>query len=238
MASKEIVWSVKILGIVGAILSGISLIIPWAGYDIDGSGLSIYTWGTSTYTSKLSLWDYFNIELFTASPITTEAILFGIFMIITLVFTLIAFIIGLTGFRHIGVRSSNSFLTAGIMGVIAMIMFVIGLSRLTSVSSGTSPIGYGIGFILIIISFILYFIGYGIQKALIPVPKTVPYQQPIYQQPPYQQQGYQQPTYQQPPPPQHPQQQQQQEPKAQFCPECGTKKLPGAKFCSKCGKTF
>ena len=250
MEKKEIKWTVKILGIVGGILSGVSLIVPWGGFDFIGSGVSIYPWGTSAYTKALTEWDFFNIEMFTSTPTTTEGILFGIFMILTFVFALIAFIIGILGFRHVGVRSSGSFITAGIMGVIAMIMFIIGISQLTSGNLGTYSIDYGIGFFLIIIGFILYFVAYGIQQALIPAPKTTVYQQPIYHQPGYQppavsqptyhQPAYhQQPTYQAPPQQQYPQQQQQQQPQQpQFCDECGTKILPGAKFCSKCGKTF
>lgn len=231
MEKKEITWTVKILGIVGGILSGVSLIIPWGGFEFLGSGVSIYPWGTSAYTKALSEWDFFNIELFTSTPTTTEGILFGIFMILTFVFALIAFIIGILGFRHVGVRYSNSFITAGIMGVIAMIMFIMGISQLTSGNLGTSSIDYGIGFFLIIIGFILYFIAFGIQQAMIPVPKAAVYQQPIYHQPGYQPPAYhQQPVHQAPP--------QQQEPQPQFCEECGTKMLPGAKFCSKCGKTF
>lgn len=249
MEKKEITWTVKILGIVGGILSGVSLIIPWGGFDFLGSGLSIYPWGTSAYTTALTEWDFFNIEIFTSTPTTTEGILFGIFMILTFIFALIAFIIGILGFRHVNVKYSNSFITAGIMGVIAMIMFIIGISQITSGNLGTSSIDYGIGFFLIIIGFILYFIAYGIQQALIPVPKTAPYQQPIYHQPGYQppvvqQHIYQQPAYQQQPTHQAPPQQHAQQPpeqqlqQPQFCDECGTKMLPGAKFCSKCGKTF
>ena len=115
------------------------------------------------------------------------------------------------------------------MGVVSMVLFIIGISQ----HPGLINLGYGAGFILIIIGFILYFIAYGMQKALIPVPKPVVYQQPYYQQP-----AYQQPAYQPPTPHQQPPQPQQQTPQQQFCPECGTKILPGAKFCSKCGKTF
>ncbi len=238
MASKEIIWIVKILGIIGAILSGISLLIPWGGIDIMGAGISVYPWGTSIYNPIAVEWDFFNIQTFTTTPITSEGILFGIFMIITFIFALIAFIFGITGVRHIGIKSSSSYLTAGIMGVIAMIMFIIGITQIQTEELSGYRIGYSAGFFLIIVGYILYFVAFGLQKTMIPIAKTTPYQQPIYQQPAYQQPIYQQQTYQQPAYQVPPHQFQQQAPQAQFCPECGTKILPGAKFCSKCGKTF
>ena len=238
MAKNEITWAVKILGIVGGILCGVSLIVPWGGFDFGGAGISIYPWGTSVYSPVISEWQIFNIESFTQSP-STETILFAIFMILTFVFALIAFIIGILGFRHIGVRYSNSFLIAGILAVVAMIMYIIGIGQINTSEMGGFGIGYGAGFFLIIVGFILFFVAYGLQKALIPMAKpTVTYQQPMYQQQGYQQPAYHQPVYQQPPPQPAYQQPAQQASQDTFCPECGTKVLPGAKFCSKCGKTF
>jgi hypothetical protein len=233
MEKKEITWTVKILGIIGGALSGISLILPWASYSIT----NIYPWALS----ELNIWDYFFIKTMSVGPIQSYNIIFGIFMILTFVFALIAFIVGILGFRHIGVKYCNSFLTAGIMGVVSMVLFIIGISQ----HPGLINLGYGAGFILIIIGFVLFFIAYGIQKALIPIPKPAVYQQPIYHQPGYQPPAYHQPPSQQQPyfeptsqKPAHQASSQQQEPQPQFCEDCGTKILPGAKFCSKCGKTF
>ena len=111
----------------------------------------------------MSEWDIFFTESLTSSVRlgSEEGTIFFICMILAFVFTLIAFFIGLSGIMKIDKIKSNTLLTAGVMGIIAMILTVVGFSQL-----GTTGLNYGVGFFLIITSFILYFVSFGIQRIL------------------------------------------------------------------------
>jgi len=258
MPNKEMGLIIKIIGIIGVILCGISLIIPWAGLWIGDFGFNIYPWATSSNILGQSEWDVFFIKTLTESSVfVTEAVIFSICMILAFIFTIIALFIGLAAFRKIGQKPSNSFIIAGILGIIAMVMSIIGVSQINSASTGGIGIGYGAGFYMIIFAFILYFVTFALQKLLLSAPAPGMAQQPMYQQPSYQQPqmmySTQQPPVQQMPPPQTPPPQPQTQPSAQtqppvktttsetnaaqkFCPDCGTQLLPNSKFCPSCGK--
>ncbi|MCK4364819.1 MAG: zinc ribbon domain-containing protein [Thermoplasmatales archaeon] len=252
MENKEMTLIVKILGLVGAIFCGICLILPWAGISLLGSGMSLYPWGASAFSTIASEWDFFFIN--SISTGVTENIVLSVIMIVAFIITIIALIIGILGVIKIGKKPSNSMLTAGILSIIAVILCVIAISQANALINQTGfgiALGFGAGFFLIIIAMILYFVTFALQKIFITSPMPGAYQQPMYQQPQYGQPQMtytQQPPAQQMPPPQAPpvqqapppQQQPQTPPPAKtdqtFCPDCGTKLLPNSKFCPSCGK--
>lgn len=252
MENKQISMIIKIMGLVGAVFCGISLILPWSGLWIGGFGYSIYPWGTSSNVPGVAEgWDFFFINSIGTGA--TEAIVLSIVMIVAFILTLVALIIGILGAKNIGIKVSNSLLIAGILSIVAIILCVVAVSQANSYyqSLGVAgfAFGYGAGFFLIIIGMILYFVTFGLQKFLLSAPAPGMAQQPMYQQPSYQQPqmmytSTQQPPVQQtaptaPPQPQTPPPPAQAPPKTRaaqkFCPECGAQLQPNAKFCSGCG---
>lgn len=247
----------KIFLIVAVVFCGISLIIPWASWAGVGN-IGYYTWGANIANE----WDFFYTDALTSG--VTESIVFGVSMIIAFIITIIALIVGAIGIKNIGIKKSKSPLIGGILSIVAIIFCIIAVSQFSSNIIGFS-MGYGIGFFLMIISCIMFFVAYGvavftissIPMAPAPVPQQMYYQQqPTNQQmnqPPVQQTQQQQaPPPVTPPPPsqqsqpaqQQPVQQTPQQPPAQqqptvtpkFCPECGTKLLENAQICHMCGK--
>lgn len=217
---------VKIIGIIGAVFCGISLIVPWAGWGPFGA----YTWGSSA----LGQWDMFYIT--TMSSGVVESIVFGICMIIAFVLTIIALILGIVGFKNVGIKKTNTFMTAGILSIVAVILCVVGISQWGGF------IGYSAGFFLIIVALIMYFVAFGLQKAFALSPAQPVYQQNVYQPQPAQPMQPSAPPM--PPPVGQPQPPPVQQtavtpPPAQtggkFCAECGAKLQPNVKFCPGCG---
>jgi len=231
MEIKEMNLIVKIIGIIGAVFCGISLIVPWAGWGPFGA----YTWGSSA----LGQWDMFYIT--TMSSGVVESIVFGICMIIAFVLTIIALILGIVGFKNVGIKKTNIFMTAGILSIVAIILCVVAVSQLGGSTPGFG-LGYGAGFFLIIIAMILYFVSFGLQKAFAISPAQPMYQQNVYQPQPAQPMQPSAPPM--PPPVEQPQPPPVQRtavtpPPAQtngkFCAECGAKLQPNVKFCPGCG---
>lgn len=237
MQSREMNMIMKIMGLLAIIFCLIALFGPWGNY--------IYAWGISGpgYTNAFYT-DVFNTGV-------GEAIFFGIAMIVIFILTIIALIILLLAFRDINVGRYDRFLTAGILAIVEFVLYIIAVSV---ASSGYASGGaYGAGFVLILITAILCFIVYGLNKMLTTTSPQGYYQQPMYQQPAYNQPQTQYYTHQsQAPPVQEPQYTQipQQQPPAQpaprarqqpraaapkFCPECGSPIQPNSKFCSGCG---
>jgi len=235
MEIKEMNLIVKITGIVGAVFCGIALLIPWAGLGVGGFGIGIYPWGISTnIPGLLQDWDIFFINAMSSGVV--QSIVSGICMIIAFVLTIIALILGIVGFKNVGIKKTNTFMTAGILSIVAIILCVVAVSQLGGSTPGFG-LGYGAGFFLIIIAMILYFVSFGLQKAFAMSPAQPMYQQPMQIQAPAQ--YYAQPPQTPPQQPQVPPVQQTAPPPAQtggkFCAECGAKLQPNVKFCPGCG---
>jgi len=220
---------VKIILLIGVIFCGISLIVPWAGI----SNLGYYTWGANF----LDEWNIFYIDSLTSG--VTEAIIFGISMIIAFFITITAVVIGAIGIKNVGIKKSNSPLIAGILSIVAIIFCIIAVSQFSSNVPGFG-IGYGAGFFLMIFSSVMFFVSYGISFVTANIPSTsvqpvAAPQQMYYQQPPPTQ-----PIQQQTPPPITPvptQSQPVQQPTAgnNFCTNCGHQVQGNLKFCPECG---
>jgi hypothetical protein len=174
-------------------------------------------------------------------------------MIILFFINLVTLIIGFLTFKNIESRGINAYLKLSILVTAEFIIYLVGWG----IAAGGIPLTgiVHIGFIMILLAMIMYWLAFGLGKALgiyaTPVPK---YQQQVYQQQVYQQPAYQQQVYQQPPPvhqapspqpqaqpqPHQTQQPTQKPPKAKatipkFCPECGGPLQPNVKFCPSCG---
>ena len=246
MQNKEMNMIFKIIGIVAVILCGVSLIVPWSSISFGGESAGFYTWGGLAPDSS----DVFYIDMIGTGEV--EAIIFSICMIIAFIITIIILLIGLIGVKNIGVKKSHSFLTAGILSIVAMVLCIVAVSQINSVINQASyglagafgiEAGYSIGFFLILVSMIMFFVTYilpmaiGISAPMMqhhPTPQQMYYQQPTQQQPvqPSQQPAPQQPTR----PTTSTQTKQTGTTPIAFCPECGMKIEGNPKFCSGCGK--
>ena len=169
-------------------------------------------------------------------------------------------ILGLLTFKKIDTRGPKAYLTPAILATVGFVLYIVGMSVAAGGMIGVT--GYGIGFFMILISMILFYVSFALAKVF-GITATQPmYQQPTYQQPQYGQQPQmmytqtpQQPAQQMPPPPAPPVQQTpppkqpeqppqpaQTPPKSQanagkqFCQGCGAQLKPKAKFCASCGK--
>jgi len=245
---------VKIMGIVAAAFCGISLIVPWAGFG----PLSVYPWGgTSITATGQSQLDFFFIQSMTSGA--GQMIAYAICMIIAFILVIIALIIGILGAKNLAIKMSNSFLIAGILSIVAIVLCVVSVSQVNAMigqfTGGfiTIAIGYSWGFFLMIFAVVMFFVAFGLQKVFVSAPApavTQPmYQQPMQTQAPaqyYAQQPQTPPPPAQTTPPPPPQPQAPPSPvqpttsKAQtgakFCPACGAKLEGKPKFCDKCGK--
>lgn len=238
---------VKIMGIVAAAFCGIALLVPWAGLG----PLGYYTWGG---TSIQGQWDIFYIT--TMNSGVTEAIVSAVCMIIAFVITIIALIIGILGAKNLGVKMSNSFLIAGILSIVAIVLCVVSISQANAVLGQLAggfiaiAIGYSWGFFLMIFAVVMFFVAFGLQKVFVSAP-TPAVTQPMYQQPTqtqapaqyYAQQPETPPPTQATPPPQPQAPPSPVQPTTsqvqtgtKFCPDCGAKLEGKPKFCDKCGK--
>lgn len=247
MELKEMNMMIKIFGILGVIFCLLTLLTPWSE--------SSFTFGffSQIYSTPFYI-DFFTNTSFHNIFGAGQIIFFAIAMIIIFILTLIALILSINNVRNISRVTPNKYLTLGILLIVDVILYIIAVSIL---SSSISTFGaYGIGFVMAIISAIMFFMIYFIQKTFMPAVSPGHYQHQPYQQPTYAQQpAYQHPT-QQTPPPVHPQQHHTQQtppsqPQAQpqqqtqktvdkpatpkFCSQCGAPVVPNTKFCAQCG---
>jgi hypothetical protein len=256
MENKQTSMIIKIILLVGVILCGLSQILPWMGYSItfmgQTAGTEFYPWGFHSYMPGSDQWVFFYLDSGSMSNIgNLESIQIQIiiFMLITFILSIIALIAGIIGIKNAGVKKSKASLAAGIIAIIAAVLFLIGInyvfSQLDPTGTWAQFYTYSFGFYLMIIAGIIFIVGFGIQMTIkaYPTPTQPAYQQDYYQQP-------QQPPAQTPPPAQPPQAAaptppappvQPAPPPPQpptHCPNCGVPLVPGAKFCSKCGHKF
>jgi hypothetical protein len=232
MQYKEQVIMLKIFGLLGAIFSLIAILAPWG-------------WGVSTWGSV----GVFHIGLFTSG--IPQAIFLGAVMIVLFVFTILLTVMGFLTLKDLEQKGIKKFLTLFIIGLIGMILYIVAASVMgTAFGGGLFIGGFGIGFIMIIIAWVMYLIGYILGRTLnvLTTPAPAGYQQPAYQQPAQPMQAYvhqQPPTQPQQPPQPAPQPETVKPAKGtkttktadagQFCPQCGAKLEAGAKFCPGCG---
>lgn len=239
MATKEMTTMVKILGLVGAIFVLIAQFVPWGtGAYLFGADFGAFGGFNAFYTQFFSsgIWQF---------------ILVAVIMILLFFINLITLILGFLTFRKIESRGINAYLKLSILVTLEFIIYIVGWS----VAAGGVP-GAGIvsiGFIMILLAMIMYWVTFGLGKALGIYTTTAMYQPqpPSYQQPQQQMTyAHQPPVQQAPTPPAQPQAQpqpkQQIQPPAQkttkakasvpkFCSQCGGPLQPNAKFCPGCG---
>lgn len=231
MANKEMSLIIKMLGLVGAIFVLIAMFVPW------GAGAFLFGASNGGFSA-------FYINLMNTGA--WQGIFFGVMMIILFIINLVLLIIAFLSFKNFAIKGTNQYLKLGIIATVEFILYIVALNVAFGAIAGL--IGYGIGFIMILLAMIMFYITYGLGRALGLAATTGMYQQPpVYQQPQTQMMyaHQQQPPVQHAPPPQpqaQPQQQPPQKPSGakaetpKFCSECGTPIQAGVKFCSGCGK--
>ena len=220
MPEKEMKLIIKILGLIGAIFVLVAQFVPWAG------GLYLFGADYGFYGG----WDFFYIRFMGLG--IWQFVVLGIMMIILFFLNLYLLITSFLKFKKFDSLGPQMYLKLGIFATVEFVLYIIAVNV---GSLGLIGVGaYGIGFIMILIAMILFYVSYGMGKAFGMVPVPGAYQQPMYTQQP--------PTYTQPPPPPPPQPQQQPKQVQQasavkkFCPNCGNPLGPNAKFCPSCGK--
>jgi len=247
MQNKEMKIILKILGLVGAIFCLIALFVPWGGNFAFG----LWTFGASSITGQ---WDIFYTQTMTSG--VAQAILLGVVMILTFIFTLIITILAFLGIRDINTKGTKKYFISAILATVEFILFIVAIAVAgATLTGGGFGLGVGFGFVMILIAMIMFYLIFALNKILGISSPSAMYQQQTYQQPSYQQpaQPMQAYVHQQPPvQPQQPQPTQpapapQAEPEKttkgtkttkaalQFCPQCGAKLTAGVKFCPGCG---
>lgn len=237
MATKEMNLIVKILGLVGAIFVLIAQFVPW------GRGAFLFGANNGGF-------DAFYVTFMGQGA--WQAILFGVMMIVLFFINLIVLILAFLTFKNFAIKGTKRYLTLGIIATVEFILYIVALNAAFGGLAGF--IGYGIGFVMILLAMIMFYVTYGLGRALGIYTTTAMHQQPpVYQQaqPQMMYTSQQQPPVQQTPPPQPPPtqpqpQQQTQQPTQKtakgkaaatpkFCPQCGAQLQAGIKFCPGCG---
>ena len=231
MGNKEIMMLIKIMTIIAVVCCGLSLIAPWAGFASGFAAGALYLWGADL----LFQWSFFYYDFFTSGA--WQSILIGVGMIVLFVVTLITFIKSLTSIKKIDTKGPNILKMPGILTMFCFIFFIV----MTSIAgSGLQLfIAYGWGFYLILISSIMFLVGWGIPK-LMGTTLTGTAGQPMPQQMYYQQTQPQptQPTQATPQPPAPVPAvpvQQPPTPHGSFCASCGRGIPAGGVVCPYCG---
>jgi Na+-transporting methylmalonyl-CoA/oxaloacetate decarboxylase gamma subunit len=226
MANKETMLIIRIMGLIGAIFCLIAQFVPWGG--------GLYLFGLDIFGN----WDFFYITIISSGA--WQAILLGVVMIILFFINLITLILAFLSFKNFASKGSNAFLKLGIIATVEFILYIVAVSVASGGAAGFAA--YGIGFVMILLAMIMFYITYGLGKALGATATPGMYQQPIYQQPTHTQAPTQYYTQQHAPPPQYQAPPPVQQPvsseiktKTKFCPACGTELQTNARFCPECG---
>ena len=251
MKNKDAIYVIKIVVILALVFCAVAQILPWRGFSIDSSygsaGVDFYTWGGHVYTSiynpiygssqSFDIWSIFyliniglpdtisgvDISSMIASSFTAENLAATTLFVLTFIFCIITIIAGI-----LTLRKQNASLIAGITALISIIIFVVGISIAfaqdpTGILSDMAP--YTIGFILMIISMILFFVAFIMHYILLPSPS------PNLAQPKHTYPGYE--------PPQSTKDYK-FKPKdtliKKICSECSGKIEGNPKYCLNCGK--
>lgn len=223
--------------------------------------LDFYSWGMHEYASGDNWLVYFSPDTYSETTgsdeevetedsdvdeeIETPIMLFFIFFILMLTvfpMSLVCILLGAYAFFRIDKKKSKTSLAAGIMLTVSVIFFTLFqisfsllINSFQSSSSFRLNINWSVGYFLMIISMVLFYIGYYLQKNYVfaPAGYAAPggYYQPMNnppQSPQFQQNNFN-PRYQQhqtsPP----------TDSNVMFCTECG-RRIPGdSKVCPYCG---
>ena len=173
---------VKILLIIAIVLCLISILLPWgeisSSNEVVGSAMTFYCWGMNVQAPVLpdspSTW-FLYISILDSNSIyyleeTDSLLLPVIFATILIMFLIGAILLGISSFFKIDKNKKTDSIEAGILAIASVISFYIFIQfGILSLSGMLSPLfSYSVGFHLMIISGILFFIAYGLISEFIP----------------------------------------------------------------------
>jgi uncharacterized SAM-binding protein YcdF (DUF218 family) len=193
MKDKEGLFAIKIVLIIAIILAVVSFALPWRGFSMNfmsvNMGVDFYPWGghihmdvpsslsqynSSINSGSMNVWSIFymintgEIEglsssqgIGTLSNQNTAAIAC---FIISFILGLLAIIFGI-----LSIKRNKLILVSGILSIISITAFIAGFSVGLSQDSNqaaSNMIQYTIGFYLMIVSAILFFVSFGLNYAI------------------------------------------------------------------------
>lgn len=150
MKNKETNTIIRVFGILGIIFCLFSLLTPWSN--------SAFTFGifSGEYSSPFYI-DIFTSQSIRDSDFFFQELFFSIAMIIILIFTIIALILGIISIGKVEMEVPSTFLLISSIFIVNIILYITAVS-LCSDNISYADISYGIGFITAIIAFIIFFI--------------------------------------------------------------------------------
>ena len=156
MENKEMKLIVKIIGLVGAIFVLIALFVPW--------GIGAYLFGADF--GIFGGWDFFYINTMSSAADfgIWQFIVFGAVMITLFILTLITMILGLLTFKKIDTRGPKAYITPAILATVIFVLYIVGMSVAAGGMAGVA--GYGIGFFMILIAMIMFYVSFVMGKVL------------------------------------------------------------------------
>lgn len=196
MQENDVKKIIKIFIILGIIFCAISIVLPWRGMYMSFFGVSMggdfYPWGGHSYINlpssfisftgapeSIDIWSIFYTTDLTTQDLGYSSIDSGNFSfissyitdntiialaILTLVFLIITLALGIMALKKI-----KTCLSAGFTAIISIIFFVIIMTIFFSMDPtgiASNFVTYTIGFYFIIISVIIFFIAYGLNRIL------------------------------------------------------------------------
>jgi hypothetical protein len=184
MKNKDLKKIVKIILIAGIILCGVAQILPWGRLELaapeeipipgfNNINLNYFHWGGIQINPKLpgvQEWIFTPTETEFFSGVTGSPELYGWAFATLLVYLIVPLGIislgaGIVAYKKVGGKRSKNSLYAAVFSIMAVFLFIvfIQLSLLLNIEEAPSSIlqwSWSIGFYLMIISSILFFIAY------------------------------------------------------------------------------
>lgn len=184
MKNKDLKKIVKIILIAGIVLCGVAQILPWGKLEVAAPegipipdfaniNLNYFHWGGIQINPKLpgvQEWIFIPTETDFSSGITGSPELYGWAFAALLVYLIVPLGIislgtGIVSYKKVGQKRSKNSLYAAVFSIMAVFLFIvfIQLSLLLNIEEAPSSIlqwSWSIGFYLMIISSILFFIAY------------------------------------------------------------------------------
>ena len=189
---------IKIVLIIAIIFVLVAQILPWRGFSINvpnvaNVGIDFYDWGSHIYMSSsmeipgfsgstMDVWSLFYLvnfgtpdldtsgtdTSFISSSASTYNILPTMLLILSFIFCLVAIFVGIGAIIKLNQKKYNVSLFAGVISLIAIILFVAGISlafsSINEMVNISSMFNYTYGFYFMIIATILFFVAFAISK--------------------------------------------------------------------------
>lgn len=216
MNEKDVKNIAKVIVIIAIIFCLLSFVFPWRGFSMNMMGVDVgtdfYPWGGHAYadfgawasmfnetggSTTVDGWAIFytfaigddlsESSADTSSSLADTNLAATILMLLSFIFCILTLIFGIITLTYLRKKNSLMPLIAGIMSLLAIILFVIGIEiGLSTDTTGMASqiLDWSSGFYLIIVSMILFFVTFAFLKFIRPMPDVMPRYPNTSQQPP------------------------------------------------------